>query len=218
MKVVLFGSSGMVGQGVLNECLQASDVEAVLAIVRKPTEQKHQKLSELVHSDFLDFSSAKQKLTGYDACFFCLGVSAAGMSEAEYTRITYDYTLAAARVLADANPNMVFVYVSGEGTDGKAMWARVKKKTENDVMALPFKAAFAFRPGLIKPLPGVKSKTAVYRAAYAIVNPLFPLIKAVAPSHVTTSEAVGRAMLEVARTPPTMRVLETPDINAIGGA
>jgi uncharacterized protein YbjT (DUF2867 family) len=218
MKVVIFGASGMVGQGVMHECVRASDVESVLAIVRKPTGQTQDKVAELVHSDFLDFSSAKEKLTGYDACFFCLGVSAAGMSEAEYTRVTYDFTMAAARVLAEQNPSMVFVYVSGEGTDGKAMWARVKKKTEDDVMALPFKAAFAFRPGLIKPLPGVKSKTAVYRAAYAVVNPLFPLIRAIAPSHVTTSEAVGRAMLSLARNPPAKRVIETPDINELGAA
>jgi uncharacterized protein YbjT (DUF2867 family) len=220
MKVILFGASGMVGQGVLRECVVDPDVEAVLAIVRKPTGQKHEKVTELQHEDFTDFAGVKERLTGYDACFFCLGVSSAGMDEAEYKRVTYDFTMAAARVLAEANPGMTFVYVSGEGTDGtekgRRMWARVKGKTENDVMALPFKAAFAFRPGLIQPMHGIKSKTGLYRAAYAVATPLFPLIRAVAASHVTTSEAVGRAMIAVARKAPDKRVLENDDINELG--
>src|SRR5215213_11705312 len=152
MKVIVFGASGMVGQGVLRECLVAEDVESVLSVVRRPTGVRHAKLTELVHGDFTDFSTVRERLTGYDACFFCLGVSSVGLKEPEYTRITYDFTLAAARTLAEVNPGSTFVYVSGAGTDGSAqgrsMWARVKGQTENDVIALPLRG-YAFRPGYI---------------------------------------------------------------------
>ncbi len=209
----------MVGQGVLRECLLDSDVEAVLSIGRRATGQQHPKLSELIHTDFLDYSSVESKLAGFDACFFCLGVSSVGMTEERYTRLTYDITLSAARTLARLNPNMTFIYVSGMGTDsserGRSMWARVKGKTENDLLRLPFKAAYMFRPGVIVPLHGVKSKTKLYRFFLVLLGPLLPLLKGRFPKYVTTTEQIGRAMLQVARHGALKRVLESLDINAI---
>ena len=219
MRVVLFGATGMVGQGVLRECLLDPDVESVLSVGRSATGQQHVKLRELVHRDFLDFSPIESELSGFDACFFCLGVSSAGMKEDDYRRITYDFTMAAARTLARLNPNMTFVYVSGMGTDsserGRTMWARVKGKTENELLGLPFKAAYMFRPGLIVPLDGIKSKTRLYRAFYAGMAPLLPLLNAAFPKYVTTTAQVGRAMIKVARQGAAKPVLENSDINAI---
>lgn len=217
MKVILFGATGMVGQGVLRECLLDPEVSQVLSVARKPIGQTHEKLREVACSDFTHFAPIEADLAGYDACFFCLGVSSAGMNEAEYTRVTYDYTLAAAETLARLNPGMTFIYVSGEGTDstekGRSMWARVKGKTENALLRLPFKAAYNFRPGLIQPLHGIKSKTGLYRAVYAVTGPLLPALKALAPTHITTTEAVGRAMLHVAKQGYAKPILENPDIN-----
>ncbi len=220
MKVILFGATGMVGQGVLRECLLAPDVERVLAVGRGATGQQHEKVRELVHKDLSDYSSVEEQLTGYDACFFCLGVSAAGMSEADYRRVTYDFAMAAARTLVKLNPGMTFVFVSGAGTDstgqGRTMWARVKGETENALLQLPFKAAYMFRPAFIQPLHGVKSRTRLYRALYAVMGPLYPVWKALIPQYVTTSEQVGRAMLHAARRGAPKRVLENADINALG--
>ena len=219
MRVVLFGATGMVGQGVLRECLLDPDVESVLSVGRTATGQPHVKLRELEHRDFLDFSPIENELAGFDACFFCLGVSSAGMEEDAYRRITYDFTMAAARTLARLNPNLTFVYVSGMGTDsserGRTMWAKVKGKTENELLGLPFKAAYMFRPGLIVPLHGIKSKTRLYRAFYAAMAPLLPLLNAAFPKYVTTTEQVGRAMIKVARQGATKSVLENSDINAV---
>ena len=160
MKVLVFGASGMVGQGVLRECLLDPEVSVVLSIARSSTGQQHPKLKEIVHKDFLDFASLETEWAGLDACFFCLGVSSAGMSEENYKRVTYDITLAAAQVLAKLNPNLTFVYVSGAGTDsserGRVMWARVKGQTENALLRMPFRAAYMFRPGVIVPLHGIK--------------------------------------------------------------
>ncbi len=219
MKVVLFGASGMVGQGVLNECLRDPEVTRVLAVTRSPMGRSDPKLVELVHKDFYDFSSVEPELAGYDACFFCLGVSSAGMKEADYHRVTYDLTMAAARALAKVSPGLTFIYVSGTGTDsterGGTMWARVKGKTENALFALPFAAAYMFRPGFIQPLDGIKSKTRLYRAAYAVSSPLYPLFKAVAPRWVTTTRAVGLAMLAVAKRGSEKKLLENADINQL---
>ena len=216
MKVILFGATGMVGQGVLRECLLAAEVQAVLAVGRSATGQPHAKLRELVHRDFTDFSAIAGELSGYDACFFCLGVSSAGMKEDAYRHVTYDFTLAAAQLLARQNPGMTFIYVSGTGTDstekGRSMWARVKGATENALLRLPFKAAYMFRPGIIQPLHGIKSKTALYRAAYVVATPLFPLMRALAPRHVITTEQVGRAMIAVARRGASKKLLESSDI------
>jgi len=219
MKVILFGGSGMVGQGVLRECLHDPDVRSVLSIGRSATGQRHVKLRELIHRDFLDFSPIEGELSGFDACFFCLGVSSAGMKEEDYRRVTYDFTMAAARTLARLNPNMTFVYVSGMGTDsserGRTMWARVKGKTENELLRLPFKAAYMFRPGLIVPLHGIKSKTRIYRLFYAATGPLLGLLNAAFPKYVTTTEQVGRAMIRVAKQGAPKPVLENSDINEV---
>ncbi len=221
MKVLLFGATGMVGQGVLRECLLAPDVERVLAIGRGTTGQRHDKLRELVHEDFLDFTAIANQLTGWDACFFCLGVSSAGMTEQAYTRVTYDMTLAAARVLAAANPNMTFIYVSGAGTDstaqGRSMWARVKGKTENALLALPFRAAYMFRPGFIQPKHGITSKTRLYRVVYLVARPLAPIL-ALFPGIATTTEKVGKAMLRVAREGAPDKIVESRAINALAKA
>lgn len=219
MNVVLFGASGMVGQGVMRECLRDADVQSVLSIGRSATGQRHPKLRELVHRDFLDFSAIESELSGFDACFFCLGVSSAGMREADYRRITYDFTMAAARVLARLNPGMTFVYVSGMGTDssehGRIMWARVKGKTENDLLRLPFKAAYMFRPAAIVPLDGIKSKTRLYRIFYAVLGPLLPLLRAACPKYVTTTRQMGLAMIKVARQGAPKPVLENSDIDEL---
>jgi uncharacterized protein YbjT (DUF2867 family) len=224
MKVILFGATGMVGQGALRECLLDPDVESVLAVGRSATGQQHPKLRELVHKDFTDFSAVEDQLAGYDACFFCLGVSSAGMSEQDYRRVTYDFTMAAARALAKRNPGMTFVYVSGMGTDstarGRSMWARVKGETENALLAMPFKAAYMFRPAYIQPMHGITSRTGLYRVGIAVMAPLYPLWKALFPKYVTTTEQVGRAMLVAAKHGAPKRVLESLDLVQLseGGA
>ncbi len=219
MKVILFGATGMVGQGVLRECLLDADVESVLAVGRSPTRQRNAKLRELMHDNFLDFSGLESQLAGYDACFFCLGVSSVGLNEARYRHLTYDITLAAAKTLAKLNPRMVFIYVTGRGTDstgqGPLMWARIKGKTENDLLKLPFKAAYMFRPAGIQPLHGVRSKTAWVQAIYVVTSPLLSLLNRTSPKFMTTTEQVGRAMIKVARDGYPRPVLESEDINAV---
>ena len=219
MKVILFGATGMVGQGVLRECLLDADVESVLAVGRSPTGQRHAKLREIVHDNFLDYSGVESQLAGFDACFFCLGVSSVGMGEERYRHLTYDITMAAARTLAKLNPDMVFTYVTGRGTDsteqGRLMWARVKGKTENDLLKLPFKAAYMFRPAGIQPLHGVRSKTTWVQAIYVVTAPLLSLLNRTSPNYMTTTEQVGRAMIKVARDGYPRPVLESEDINAV---
>jgi uncharacterized protein YbjT (DUF2867 family) len=219
MRIILFGATGMVGQGVLRECLLDTEVESVLAVGRSPTGQRRAKLREIVHDNFLDYSAIESQLKGYDACFFCLGVSSVGMDEARYRHLTYDIALAAARTLAKLNPQMVFVYVTGRGTDsseqGRSMWARVKGKTENDLLKLPFKAAYMFRPAGIQPLHGIRSKTAWYQAVYVAVAPLLTLLNRIAPKYMTTTEQVGRAMIKVARDGFPKPVLESEDIHRL---
>jgi uncharacterized protein YbjT (DUF2867 family) len=221
MKVILFGATGMVGQGVLRECLLDPEVERVFMIVRSATGQRHEKLQEQVHENFFDFSSIGSKLSGYDACFFCLGVSSAGMSEVDYQHVTYDITLAAAKTLVERNAAMTFIYVSGAGTDsterGRTMWARVKGRTENALLELPFRRAYMFRPAFIQPRNAVTSKTRSYRALYAVLGPLFPVLRALLPKYVTTTEQVGRAMLEAAKNGAPKTVLESPDIIELAG-
>jgi uncharacterized protein YbjT (DUF2867 family) len=220
MKIILFGATGMVGQGALRECLLDPAVEKVLAVGRRATGQRHDKLREIVHEDFLDFSAIEDELAGYDACLYCLGVSSAGMSEPDYHRVTYDVTMAAASALARRNPALTLVYVSGAHTDsterGRVMWARVKGKTENALLRMPFPAAYMFRPGYIQPLHGIVSRTKLLRVLYALVGPLYPLWKALFPDYVTTTEQLGRAMIQVARHGAARRVLENRDINALG--
>ena len=219
MNIILFGATGMVGQGVLRECLVDAGVQHVLSIGRRSTAEQHGKLTEFVHEDFFDYSSIESHLAGYDACFFCAGPSSAGMSEEDYSRATYDLTMAAAQTLARRNPFMTFVYVSGAGTDsteqGRTMWARAKGKTENALLRLPFKAAYMFRPAGIQPLHGIKSRTASYRILYTIAKPVFPALKLILPNHITTTEHLGRAMIRVARNGFSKQILEARDINSV---
>ncbi|MBB5358432.1 uncharacterized protein YbjT (DUF2867 family) [Rhodanobacter sp. ANJX3] len=222
MKVLLFGATGMVGQGVLIECLQAADVSLVQSVGRTALDRQHPKLRDLVHTDLLDYSAIESELIGFDACFFCLGVTSAGKTEADYSKLTYDITLAVATTLARFNPQMTFVYVSGAGTDssekGRSMWARVKGRTENALLRLPFKAAYMLRPGIIQPMRGVRSKTSTYQIFYSLTRPLLPLLRTMMPSTILTTEVVGQAMLAVARRGASKPVLETADINALVAA
>jgi uncharacterized protein YbjT (DUF2867 family) len=216
MNVLIFGATGMVGQGVLRECLLAPDVERVTAVGRTPTGIQHAKLRDLLVPDLMDYRKVEADLRGFDACFFCLGVSSAGMNEARYARITYDLTLAAAEVLVRLNPQMTFVYVSGVGTDGtergSVMWARVKGRTENALRRLPFKRVHLFRPGVIQPMHGASSKTRVYAVTYMLAGWLLPPLRALFPRRILTTESVGQAMLAVARRGAPQAVLEPGDI------
>ena len=202
MKVIVTGATGMVGKGVLLECLDHKSVKKVLVIGRNPVDVTHPKLEELIHNDFSDFSTVKEQLAGYDACFLCMGISSVGMKEDDFKKITYDYTLSLARELLPLNPKMTITYVSGEGTDssekGRVMWARVKGKTENDLIKLGFKQAFMFRPGFIIPLRGIKSRTKAYQFIYDYFMWLVRLFKAVAPNAVVNTTQVGKAMINCA--------------------
>jgi uncharacterized protein YbjT (DUF2867 family) len=221
MKVLIFGATGMVGQGVLLECLRDTEVEIVVAVGRTPTGVRDAKVHEIVHRDMLNYAGMEESLKGIDACFFCLGVSSTGMKEADYERVTYGFTMAAAEMLSRINTGMTFIYVSGSGTDsseqGRSMWARVKGRTENALLRLPFEA-YMFRPGFIEPLDGIKSKTEMYRAFYAVAGPVLPLLRRMLPNQVLSTRDIGRAMLSVARQGYAKRVLEAKDIRAAAGA
>jgi uncharacterized protein YbjT (DUF2867 family) len=204
MNVLIFGATGMVGQGVLRECLLAPCVQLVQAIGRTSTEAQHAKLREIVHQDLWHYADIETSLSGFDACFFCLGVTSSGMTEDAYTRVTYDITMAAADTLRRLNPQMTFIYVSGAGTDssehGRTMWARVKGRTENAMLQLPFKAAHMFRPGVIQPLHGARSKTASYRVLCTLTKPLLPVLRWAFPNNVLTTEQIGRAIVSCSQT------------------
>lgn len=201
MKAIITGASGMVGRGVLLECLDHDQVDQVLSIGRSKIETDHPKLKQIVHKDFADFSAIESDLAGYDAAYLCMGISAAGLTENEYTRITHEYTLALAIALLRQNENMTVTYVSGEGTDssenGRIMWARVKGKTENDLMNLGFKDAYMFRPGAIIPLRGIKSKTKLYQFFYDYFMWLLRLMKKLSPNAVVNTTQIGLAMINV---------------------
>lgn len=219
MRIIIFGVTGMVGQSALRESLLDNDVQEILAISRKSTNQQHEKLKEIELENVADLSSIEHEISGFDACFFCLGVSSAGMKEVEYRKITYDITLSVAATLARLNPQMTFIYVSGSGTDssekGRSMWARVKGKTENDLLLLPFKAAYMFRPGGIIPMHGVKSKTKLYQFLYDFMKPFYPLL--LKSNGVITSEQVGKAMIQVARVGFSHPVIESQELKRISG-
>lgn len=219
IKVLLFGSSGMVGTGVLRQCLEDPQVAAVTSLGRHPSALHSAKLRQIIHTDLSNYDSIESTLRDFDACFFCLGVSSAGLSEAAYSRVTYDFTLAAATVLVRFNPRMTFVYVSGAGTDssgaGRIMWARVKGRTENALLALPFKAAYMLRPGVIQPLHGIKSKTRSYRVFYSLSYLLLPALRALFPNHVLSTTQIAMAMLNLAKHGYDKRILETRDINVV---
>ncbi|WAL75780.1 NAD-dependent epimerase/dehydratase family protein [Kitasatospora sp. YST-16] len=221
MRTIIFGATGMVGQGVLDACLRDDGVTDVLVVGRTPTGRTHPKLHEIHHGDFTDLTAIQEQLAGYDACFYCLGVSAAGRSEADYRTVSHDYPLAAARALLTASPDLAFCYVSGAGTDptgrSRMMWARVKGETENALLELSPRA-YMFRPALITPLPGTTSKTPWYTLLYRILAPLNPLLRRLAPRHVTSSTQLGQAMIRTAQDGPPGRVLATGDINEAAAA
>jgi uncharacterized protein YbjT (DUF2867 family) len=219
MNVVLFGATGMVGQGALRECLLDDGVHRVLAVGRAATGRHHEKLREVVVPDVADLSAVESELVGYDACLFCLGVTSAGMTDTEYTRLTHDLTVAVATTLLRLNPAMTFVFVSGTGADsserGGMMWARVKGKAENAILRMGFAAAYVFRPAAIIPMHGITSRTRWIRVANTVLKPVFPVLKALLPRHVTTTEQLGRAMLKVARNGFATQVIEARDIGAM---
>jgi uncharacterized protein YbjT (DUF2867 family) len=222
MKVVLFGASGMVGTGALLAALTDRRVDSVLVIGRTPTGRTHPKLREVLHQDFFNYDTLHMEFASADACFFCLGVSSAGMSETDYTRQTHDLTLAAARAMAGANPRMTFCYVSGVGTDsterGRVMWARVKGRTENALLALPFTAAYMFRPGFIQPMDGIRSKTTWVQALYTLSAPLYPLLLRLFPQYTTTTAHLGRAFIEVTANGYPTKIIYSKDIEALAAA
>jgi uncharacterized protein YbjT (DUF2867 family) len=219
VNVILFGATGMIGQGVLRECLLDPDVQTVLSVGRNATGQAHPKLRELVRRELFDFSPIESELSGFDACFFCLGVASAGMSEANYRRVTFDITLAAAKTLVRLNPGMTFIYVSGAGADsserGRTMWARVRGQTENALLRLPFKAVAIIRPAGIIPMHGITSRTRLYRVAYALTRPIWPILSKSFPQFVTTTEQLGRGILRIAKSRPPKPILEARDINGL---
>jgi len=222
MNVLLFGATGMIGQGVLRECLLDSGVERVVTVGRSRTGVTNPKLRDIVYNDLPNFAPIEALLEGFDACFFCLGVTSAGMSEGDYSRITYDLTMAAASVLVRLNPEMTFVFVSGAGTDsterGRLMWARIKGKTENALLRMPFKAAYMFRPGVVQPMHGVRSRTAAYRILYSMTAPLIPMLRRLLPNQILTTEEMGRAMLNAVRRGAPTRVLESRDIHRLAAS
>jgi uncharacterized protein YbjT (DUF2867 family) len=221
MRVLLFGATGMVGQAVLRECLADTRVSEVFSVARGGSGVAHAKFRELLRKDLFDLSGWEAELSGFDACFFCLGVSSAGKSDDEYRRLTYDLTTGVARFLLPRNPALCFVYVSGQGTDGtekgRIAWARVKGATENAILGMGFRDAYAFRPGMIRPMHGEVTKTPAYRWAYFVLGPALPLLRKLMPGMVTTTEEVGRAMLRVAREGWPKKVLESRDIVECGG-
>ncbi len=219
IRAIIFGATGMVGEGVLLEALKNPYVESILVIGRKPCNVTHKKLKELLHKDFYDYSAIHEHLKGYNACFFCLGVSSVGMNEQDYSRITYDLTMKAAQILSELNSDMTFCYISGTGTDntekGRVMWARVKGKTENHLTKLPFKAVYLFRPGLIKPIKGQKN---VKPILIVLINSLYPLFKILLPKYVCTMEGLGRSMIQAARIGYAKQFLENIDIAQLSGS
>lgn len=226
MKVILFGATGMVGQGVLRECLLDPDVDGVLVIGRASVSRigvSHPKLRERLLPDLAGIGAIESDLAGYDACFFCLGVTSAGMTEAAYRHVTYDLTMAAATAVLAQNPGMTFVFVSGRGTDsteqGRSMWARVKGKTENALLRMPFKAAYMFRPAIIRAVNGEVSRTRSYRVLYALLGWwLMPIIRFLFPRSVTTTQNIGRAMLLVTKHGASRPVIESWDIDMLAAA
>ena len=218
VRVVIFGATGMVGRGVLKECLDDHRVEDVLVVGRRGCSERHSKLREVLHDDFFDYSSIQTELTDRDTCFFCLGVSSVGQDESTYTRLTYDLTLLAAEALLRASSRMTFIYVSGAGADStersRSMWARVRGRLENRLLAMPFQAAYVFRPGYVQPMRGTKSRVFLYRIVHGVVGWTYPVLRRLFPRAVTSTVAIGLAMIAVAESGYESRVLESDAINA----
>lgn len=212
IRAIITGVTGMVGEGVLHESLQHPDVEHVLVINRKPCGVSHPKLTEIIHKDFFDLSAIKSQLSNYNACYFCLGVSSVGLKEAEFARFSYDLTMHVAGILSSLNPDMVFCYVSGMGTDstelGKRMWARVEGKTENHLMHLPFKKAYMFRPAYIHPIKGLKN---THKSYYALMW-LYPILKRLFPNFTVSLKELGIAMIHTVTKGYDKSILESKDI------
>lgn len=219
MKVIITGATGMVGKGALLECLDHAEITEVLSISRKPTGIEHSKLKELIHKDFSEFASVTDKLKGYDACYACMGVSSAGMKEEQYRRLTYDYTLSLAKELQGLDPKIIFTYVSGVGTDssekGRSMWARVKGKTENDLLNLGFRHAYMFRPGAIIPLRGIQPSSKMYRVLINNLKWLIKLMKRISPHAVVDTTQIGLAMINVTKKGYDKKVLTPRDIQIL---
>jgi uncharacterized protein YbjT (DUF2867 family) len=221
MKVIITGATGMVGKGVLLECLDHAEVTEVLSLGRKPLAMSHPKLKELIHKDFSEFESVSELLKGYDACYHCMGVSAAGMNAEQYTKMTHGYSMALANVLYQLNPQMTFIYVSGQGTDttekGRSMWARVKGKTENDIINKGFKQAFAFRPGAIIPLRGIQPSSKFYRVLINNLIWLIKLIKKMAPNAIVNTSQIGVAMIQLTQRGYDKTIIDPKDILELAG-
>src|SRR5271168_1180764 len=218
MNIVIFGATGMVGQGVLRECLLDPDVQLVATVGRCASGVQDAKLRDIVHADLWNYAAIENQLAGFDACFFCLGVSVSGLTEEAYARITYGITIAAAETLCRLNPRITFIYVSGAATEssekGRMMWARVKGKTENALLRMPFAAAYMFRPGFIEPAHGEISRNKLYRVLFTVVRPLLPLIRRLFRDQILTTEQIARAMLNLVNHPYPKPILEIKDIRA----
>ncbi len=219
MRVIILGATGMLGSGTLRECLDRAEVSHVLVLGRSSCGMHHPKLKEILHQNFLDISQIREKLHGYDACFFCLGVSAASLKKEDYERLTYSLTIHVAESLLAENPTMTFCYISGQGTDSNEKsfmhWARIKGKTENALLAMPFRAAYMFRPGYIQPVKGALTKTPIYKAFYAVLSPLYPVLSLFIPHRLTTTEHVGLAMIQAALHGAPKKILHSADINIL---
>jgi len=219
MKVIIFGATGMIGQGALRECVLDENIEQILVIGRTPIYNHPPKVRVLIHEDLMHYEAIESELSGYDACFFCLGTTSAGKSEDEYTQITYDLTLAAAHALYKLNPQMTFIYVSALGADssemGPLMWARIRGKTENALLEIPFKGVYCFRPGFIQPLDGIESKTKWTRLFYYYSKPFMPLITKLFPKSISSTQQIGQAMIKVAATGANKKILATADFAKI---
>jgi uncharacterized protein YbjT (DUF2867 family) len=219
MNVILFGATGMVGQAVLRECLIDPEITNVLVISRSPLATQDPKLRSIIHNDLANLAPIQDQLKNLDACFYCIGVTSAGLAEPEYRRVTYNFTIAAAQALLPQNPNLTFLFISGAGADstekGSTMWARVKGATENALLRMPFKAVYVIRPAYIQPLHGIKSRTRIYRVLYVFVAPIYPVLRAFFPKYVTTTEQLGRAMIYLARNGAPKHILESADINTL---
>lgn len=216
MKVVIFGASGMVGQSILRECLLDSQISSILTVGRSALATRQPKHQHLTHANFLDFTPLEKDLKGFDACFYCLGIASAGLTEAAYKKITCDYTLAAAKTFLTVNPRIAFVFISGAGADssesGCIMWARIKGKTENALFAMQFASVYAIRPAFIQPLHGITSRTRLYRVLYRVFWPFMPFIRLFAPNSIITTQALGKVMIRIARDGAPKRLLESRDI------